>query len=272
MNKAPRHLVQTAICKDTQCADLNTIKDLSQASKDFVSKYDAVALAGTPSEPEGFCTGKGSVMLNGFQSSVKGSCIRLFFYPWVLNSQVKYAFGFIGIFLMAVGNEYLAKVREQLRRNVMRKGKKRNLTYRRKWTLVLASLYMIQMVVAYLAMLVVMTYETGLFIALILGFGAGFLLFKNIDLDVVNKQEAWRYTDASTVCMSVEGMTCAASCGKTVENALRGIDGVDRVHVDVNEGKAYVSGTATVDVLTDAIQSVGFAARVQEPRQGVHDQ
>nr|CCA18015.1 conserved hypothetical protein [Albugo laibachii Nc14] len=270
VNKEPRHLVQKAVCKNAPCADLDKIQDLSKASKDFVSKYDAVALAGTRPEPQGFCTGKGSVMLNGFQSSVHGSCIRLFFFPWVLNSQVKYAFGFIGIFLIAVGNEYLAKCREQLRRHVMMSGK--SSSHRRKWTLVLATLYMIQMVVAYFAMLVVMTYETGLFIALILGFGAGFLFFKKLEFDDGKKNEGWRHTDASTVCVAVDGMTCATNCGKTVENALRGVDGVDRVYVDFDQGKAYVSGTANVDVLTDAIQSVGFGARIQDPRANLHDQ
>lgn len=119
------------------------------------------------------------------------------------------------------------------------------------------------MTIAYFAMLVVMIYETGLFIALILGFSTGFLLFKNLDQDVTHERGNWRYTDPSTVCLHVEGMTCMKNCGYTIENALRKVNGVTRAVVDFNEKKAYVAGTADFNDILACIEAIGYSARIE---------
>lgn len=278
VNQAPRYLVDKTICKSATCADATQITALSAAAKDM--KPDLSAASSTPvspspssapadvaSSPESldtFCSGEGSVMFNGFQSTINGSCVRLFFRPWVLNSGAKYFFGFLGCFGVAFLNEFLVKNRESVRQKLLAARKERPLDklHKLQCKLLLALLYMAQMTIAYFAMLVVMIYESGLFIALILGFGAGFLLFKNLDLDVTDERGVWRYTDPSTVRIRVAGMTCMKNCGTTVENALKNTPGVSNAFVNYEEGCAYVAGAAPYSALIEAIEAVGFTAEM----------
>ncbi|CAI5743249.1 unnamed protein product [Peronospora destructor] len=276
-----RHLVDSVICSGAPCLDATTITTLSPAAQSFVPDYSIVTARGTTAAPAtssskiitesntlsanlDFCTGQGSVMFNGFQTSIHGSCVMLLFKPWVLNSGVKYAFGFIGCFLIALLNEALVKGREVVRQRLLaaRKLRPYDKLHKMQCQLTLAVLFMIQMTIAYFAMLVVMTYETGLFLALIAGFGAGFLLLKNLDQDISEERGSWRFTDASTVRIQVEGMTCMKNCGTTVENALKNTPGVTDAIVQFDEGAAYVSGSAQYSDLAAAIEAVGFTAEV----------
>ncbi|CAH0517327.1 unnamed protein product [Peronospora belbahrii] len=248
VNTEPRYLVDSVICSGSACTDAKTITTLSLAAQSFVADNPPASASGTTATPatslnssttesaasstsSDFCSGQGSVMFNGFQTSIHGSCVMLFFRPWVLNSGVKYAFGFIGCFLISLLNEALVKGREV-------------------------------MTIAYFAMLVVMTYETGLFLALIAGFGAGFLLLKNLDQDITQERGSWRYTDPSTVRIPVEGMSCMKNCGTTVENALKNTPGVTDAIVELDERAAYVSGSAHYSDLVAAIEAAGFSTEV----------
>ncbi|GLD99230.1 hypothetical protein PINS_up007948 [Pythium insidiosum] len=291
VNTAPRVAVNSMICKKEKCSDADQIKVLSPDALAF--KPQAVidsdtaptppgpaptpASSPTPSsnastsdeekkDDSGFCSGLGSVMFNGFQSTINGQCVMLFFHPWVLNTAFKYVCGFFGCMLLSLGNECLVKLREWVRKQLLKARKTRptDKTHKIACKLLLAFLYMVQMTVAYLAMLVVMTYETGLFIALILGFGAGFLLLKDFDVDVTNERGVWRYTDPSVVRIRVEGMMCMKNCGTTVENALLRTDGVTNAFVDFDEKCAYVAGGATVPKLLEAIEAVGFTAHADQ--------
>ncbi|KAL3667145.1 hypothetical protein V7S43_008084 [Phytophthora oleae] len=277
VNSEPRYLVDTVICTGATCSDATKITTLSPVAQSFVADYSSAsttaastASSSTATESDssstssGFCTGQGSVMFNGFQTSIHGSCVMLLFQPWVLNSGVKYAFGFIGCFLIALFNESLVKGREAVRQRLLaaRKLRPHDKFHKMQCKATLAVLYMIQMTIAYFAMLVVMTYETGLFVALIAGFGAGFLLFKNLDQDVTEERGSWRYTDPSTVRIQVEGMSCMKNCGTTVENALKNAPGVTDAVVEFDERAAYVSGSAHYSDLVAAIEAVGFTADV----------
>ncbi|TDH67538.1 hypothetical protein CCR75_005345 [Bremia lactucae] len=182
VNTEPRHLVDSVICNGAMCSDATNITTLSPAAQSFVADYSTAIAAigtisdtGTSSISSDFCSGQGSVMFNGFQTSIHGSCVMLLFQPWVLNSGVKYAFGFIGCFLIALLNESLVKGREIVRRHLLasRKLRLNDNFHKMQCKALLAVLYMIQMTIAYFAMLVVMIYETGLFVALIAGFGVG---------------------------------------------------------------------------------------------------
>lgn len=284
VNKDVRYLVTNTICSLVVCQDAMKITVLSPAAKAFTPKSQLktsssnknaqtdqsgnsgnlvkTSLANRHHDAARFCTGEGTVMFNGFQLTANGSCVRLFFTSWVLNSGFKYALGFIGIFLIAVFNEFLATFREQFRQRLREiPPSTRYAQFGKKGMLV--SLYMLQMTIAYFAMLVVMIYETGLFIALILGFSTGFLLFKNLDQDVTHERGNWRYTDPSTVCLHVEGMTCMKNCGYTIENALRKVNGVTRAVVDFNEKKAYVAGTADFNDILACIEAIGYSARIE---------
>ncbi|POM81499.1 Transmembrane protein [Phytophthora palmivora] len=277
VNTEPRYLVDSVICSGSTCSDATNITTLSPAAQSFVADYSesttaasATSSSSTTTESDssstssGFCSGQGSVMFNGFQTSIHGSCVMLLFQPWVLNSGVKYAFGFIGCFLIALLNESLVKGREVVRQRLLvaRKLRPHDMFHKLQCKATLAVLYMIQMTIAYFAMLVVMTYETGLFIALIAGFGAGFLLFKNLDQDITEERGSWRFTDPSTVRIQVEGMSCMKNCGTTVENALKNTPGVTDAVVEFDERAAYVSGSAQFSDLVAAIEGVGFTAEV----------
>ena len=68
-------------------------------------------------ETRGFCSGSGTTMLNGF--SVAGAstpCILLWFPGWVLDTRVRYIFGGIVVALVAIFNEYLLWLRRVLRK------------------------------------------------------------------------------------------------------------------------------------------------------------
>ncbi|KAE8958525.1 hypothetical protein PR001_g31024, partial [Phytophthora rubi] len=62
----------------------------------------------------------------------------------------------------------------------------------------------------------------------------------------------------------VEGMMCQKNCGATVENALRGVEGVASAVVSFEQRKAVVTlrrpGSATLQELVDAVECVGFEA------------
>ena len=119
-----------------------------------------------------FCSGPGRVMLPGFQSSVNGTCILFLFAGANINTQGKYAIAMIMTFVMAFSNEGFAF------------GRKRILTSHIKSTVKVATecfLYGTQMVVAYWLMLLVMTYEAGIFTMLILGLVSGHFTFQMIE-------------------------------------------------------------------------------------------
>ncbi|KAF1787948.1 P-type ATPase, subfamily IB [Phytophthora cactorum] len=67
-----------------------------------------------------------------------------------------------------------------------------------------------------------------------------------------------------TLQLLVEGMMCQKNCGTTVENALRGVDGVADVVVSFEQRKATVTllrpGSATLEYLVDMVECVGFEA------------
>lgn len=290
VNKDVRYLVDKVMCTGTECSDAKQITKLSAAAQsmkpdltasstttaptatttpapstsDSTAGADSNTATGNADALDTFCSGEGSVMFNGFQSTINGSCVRLFFRPWVLNSGVKYFFGFLGCFGLAIGNEYLVKSREQVRKKLLetRKGRPMDKAHKFQCKLLLALMYMVQMTVAYLAMLVVMIYESGLFIGLILGFGTGFLLFKNLDLDVTDERGVWRYTDPSTVRIRVTGMTCMQNCGTSVENALKSTPGVTNAFVNFEESCAYVAGAAPYSTLIETIEAIGYTAEM----------
>ncbi|KAL3665180.1 hypothetical protein V7S43_009809 [Phytophthora oleae] len=68
-------------------------------------------------EEHGFCSGPGTTMLNGFSLSGSSTpCILLWFPGWVLDSRVRYVFGGVLVALVAVFNEYLLQLRRVLRK------------------------------------------------------------------------------------------------------------------------------------------------------------
>jgi len=60
--------------------------------------------------------------------------------------------------------------------------------------------------------------------------------------------------------LNIEGMTCM-SCVTKVDSALRDVDGVMAVHVDLEGNKAVVSGGDEMD-LVQAVENAGFRAKL----------
>lgn len=118
-----------------------------------------------------FCTGPGRVMMAGFQSSVNGTCILWLFKGAVLNDEAKYGLALAGTFLMAFLNEAFTFGRKKILHHPSFAEK--HLIRNSLETL----LYGIQMVFAYWMMLLVMTYESGFFTAIIMGLVCGHLVF-----------------------------------------------------------------------------------------------
>ena len=165
----------------------------------------------------------GSVMYEGFQLAIGRNrpCALLLFQPWLLSSAVKYAFAFVGVVLLAASLEGLGEYRDHLQQLFYRrygvvtsdahyisvetpvaargalassasasfaaKAHDVNVTLTRRlplWCkLVLAGFYMLVLAIAYLLMLVIMMYESALFVAVVLGLGLGFFLFKDTEAD-----------------------------------------------------------------------------------------
>lgn len=60
--------------------------------------------------------------------------------------------------------------------------------------------------------------------------------------------------------ITVEGMSCE-HCEQSVEEALRGVDGVTDVDVDREAEQASVDGDADTDALVAAVEDAGYTAQ-----------
>lgn len=95
------------------------VHDQIMLFRDAKSDSTVTAGGGQPAavKDEGFCTGPGTTMLNGFGFTQGVSpCILLWFPGWVLNTPWRYLFGCCLVALTAVFNEYLLQLRRVLRK------------------------------------------------------------------------------------------------------------------------------------------------------------
>ncbi|CAH0484751.1 unnamed protein product [Peronospora farinosa] len=77
----------------------------------FQSRKEGVPVKKT----QGFCSGSGTTMLNGFSVTDNSTpCVMLWFRGWVLDTRVRYIFGGILVALVAIFNEYLLGLRRVL--------------------------------------------------------------------------------------------------------------------------------------------------------------
>jgi copper chaperone len=63
------------------------------------------------------------------------------------------------------------------------------------------------------------------------------------------------------ITLSIPDMSCG-HCKASVEQALGALPGVDAVSVDLTARNAVVTGTTTPDTLLQALDAVGFPAKV----------
>jgi len=73
------------------------------------------------------------------------------------------------------------------------------------------------------------------------------------------RRKSLHQSEAEQLTFPVGGMTCGGCSGK-VEKALRSVDGVEQVVVDLNPGQVTVTGNASLSTLKEAVTSIGFTA------------
>ncbi|KAF4724713.1 hypothetical protein FOZ63_020852, partial [Perkinsus olseni] len=79
----------------------------------------------------------------------------------------------------------------------------------------------------------------------------------------ITKFEAKEATE--TAVLSISGMSCA-SCVASIERLVGNMDGVKTVAVDLIKGMAsvtYIIGKSSADKIAEAIESIGYDARVE---------
>jgi copper chaperone len=65
----------------------------------------------------------------------------------------------------------------------------------------------------------------------------------------------------SSTEIKIEGMTCS-HCKHAVEQAITKVQGVDRVEVDLQLGKAIVHGSIDESALIAAVEDEGYSAQI----------
>jgi len=133
-------------------------------------------------------------------------------------------------------------------------------------------------------MLIAMTYQVELFIATVAGLGIGHFLFNTaetstqadladpccvphemevplLDADNLGLISPKVAETAERRTLLVRGMSCG-HCVANIDRALRAVDGVDSVTVDLDSGAATVRGAASAAALVAAVEAAGFDAEV----------
>ncbi|KAF4651616.1 hypothetical protein FOZ61_010326 [Perkinsus olseni] len=124
-------------------------------------------------DPNAFCTGSTAMFMDGFNwmRGTSTQCVILFTRSWVLDTAWKFALGCIGVLLLGMLVEGILWARRRYLRHI-----------RNKWAhaIIGALTFGISVSIAYLAMLVVMTYSCELFLCLCAGLVIGHFVFGNV--------------------------------------------------------------------------------------------
>jgi copper chaperone CopZ len=84
---------------------------------------------------------------------------------------------------------------------------------------------------------------------------------KGEKIELLKVEESMR-----TVILPIKGMTCS-HCAANVQKALSECPGVVSARVDLNAGKAYISGTDfQLESLRKAVEAIGYSAGAPEER------
>lgn len=76
----------------------------------------------------------------------------------------------------------------------------------------------------------------------------------------ISKKEIITIVKPETATFSIEGMTCAIGCAKTIEEKLAAMDGVQKATVDFDKKTATVAfdvSKQTLDELLNAVETTG---------------
>lgn len=116
--------------------------------------------------------GKCTAMQDGFRFfSAHDPCILFLFPGWNVDTGLKYAFALFGLFGFGLSNEVLIYARQLI---VSRTSRWSSLVAQQ---LTVSLLYGLHMLLAYAIMLLVMTYDLGFLLAVLLGLISGHCIF-----------------------------------------------------------------------------------------------
>lgn len=118
----------------------------------------------------GFCSGSGTVMMNGFQASQNGFCVLYLFKGANVDTATKYGFALVGTLLLGLVTELLRVSRTFIAARALPGTASLHPTLLDAG---LALIFAVQMMVAYWLMLLVMLYEYVIFIFILIGLGFG---------------------------------------------------------------------------------------------------
>ncbi|MEZ0128499.1 heavy-metal-associated domain-containing protein [Flavobacterium sp. LBUM151] len=82
----------------------------------------------------------------------------------------------------------------------------------------------------------------------------------NADKTVTKEQKAIAPENVQTASFTIEGMTCAVGCAKTIEKELSNLEGVEKASVDFDKKTATVTFDKTIqnpESLTKVVQETG---------------
>lgn len=146
------------------------------------SESPATTTSGTTKSPESelFCAGATDMLMEGFKTTKKvgnttNFCIILFSKKWTLSSSWKFAAGSIGVFLLG----FLIEGNVALRRKVLTTLGSTGRVQKAMRLVVTGLMYFVNLSLAYLAMLVAMTYSVELFLCVIVGLTLGHMVFNS---------------------------------------------------------------------------------------------
>ena len=84
------------------------------------------------------------------------------------------------------------------------------------------------------------------------------LKFKLFGRDVTAvSQDVASETNANQVVYVIEGMSCN-HCKASVEKAIRGLENVENVEIDLGKKEAVVTGKPSDDAVKKAVEDLGF--------------
>lgn len=175
---------------------------LKEGGADLISTFDGVFNvqnqlvypAASPSS-QGFCQGRGTVMLNGF-STGSVSCVIYLAEAWVLDETWKYALAIVGTLLLASLVQILAKYRSVLEVNFNKQAYTEGRVLHLTEGAIISGILFLCVTMGYFLMLLTMTYDIGLFFAVVAGLGLGhfaaFLIFRSVDNNQCKKTRTTR--------------------------------------------------------------------------------
>ena len=185
--------------EDPHCASCET-RCLAPPPPPSSGSSPSTSPAALIADDEPFCTGIGTDMhMSGFAFH-KTDCIILLFHGWKLDSPLAFTLGCLGTFALGILTELLTWGRRHIIASSKRLRRKPG-AYRAAMGLA----FTVQVTLGYFLMLLAMTYQAEIFIAVCAGLGVGHVLF-NVMSPVAESTDA---CCVEAVCAPPEGRTAA---------------------------------------------------------------